>query len=395
MCRARLGALGAEIELKLEPQFHANFKVTFEGLNRENLKVDPRISERIPLDFKVDERGPYFEGEGGEKVYTEELSGDMTSAEFFEKLNEKLGREKWAQFNEKLGELKQGEVYLTDEQMRAADTQSTKPENAAKMEEQETKLSEKGEGTWKAWVEESVKKLAEKGGKLALMAGVGFGALEMLAKNRQGCYSYNMGSGRLMDKVDSSTSKSQCQCNGFCDPGFDPSNIDSPPCLSQPLKSYTNTRMEECDRYCQNMPDYTRLEDWRECGLSCSCMRKKVNGKKTYELQDKNHQVGFKVVKGDILSGLSWLLSSVGYAITDVVDEGFKVIDTLANKLGDFFKQWWVIAIIVVVALVVIMVPTLITQLPKKSGGVTGGGGGPGYGDGWSSVSSGLGVGRK
>jgi hypothetical protein len=370
-------------EIKLEPKYHPCFKITFEGLTGDNFKVN---SERFPRDFiKLDEGGkPYFEGEGGEKVFTDEFSEELTESkgDFFDALADKLGEEKWREFNDKLGEFNTNDKLLTEEQMQTADTQSTKPENVTKMDEQETQLNEKGEGTWKAWVEESVKKLAEKGGKLALMAGVGFGTLEMIAKNRQGCYSYNLGTGRLMEKVDSSTSASQCRCNGFCEPGYVKTQ-DDPPCLSKSLDSYTNTKMEQCDNYCKNMPNYTPLLDWSECGLSCSCMRKKVNGKATYELQDKNHQVGFKVVQGNILSAVSWMLSSVGYAITDVVDEGFKVIDTLANKVADFFKQWWVIAIIVVVALVVILVPTLITQLPKGKGG----GGVSGGGHGWSSGS--------
>jgi hypothetical protein len=132
--------------------------------------------------------------------------------------------------------------------------------------------------------------------------------------------------------------------------------------------------MEVCANWCSQVGNNpTPLQDWQQCGQTCSCMTK--NG--GYEVQSNMHQIGFKVVKGDILTTASWILSSAGLAIESVVDDALQVVDTLGNKVLDFFKQWWVIVILVVIVLIIILVPTLVTQIPKakaKKIGIAGGG---------------------
>jgi len=362
-------------DIKLKEKYHMNLKGSFEALTVENFAKDAALKERFKdVGLRKNAKGELvFEGKNGEVKVDDEFKR-RNNGDIFTSLHEEMKPEQWNKFNDGLGSAKEG-TFLTSEQMLAAETKSTRPE----VQEQFNEVAEKKGGAqssgFKSWITEQFKKLAEKGGEYAILAGIGAVALTALGANRQGCYLYNMGTGALIYKVSSDTSGTKCVCGGRCDnlPYPDAAN-KSKSCLSMPVKNYADTHMEDCANWCSQMGnDPTPLQDWQQCGQTCSCMSKKGG----YVVQSGMQQIGFKVVKGDILTTASWILSSAGLAIEGIVDDALNVVDTLANKVLDFFKQWWVIAIIVVVALIIILVPTLVTQIPKakaKKEAIAGGG---------------------
>lgn len=358
--------------VKLEPKFHESFKASFKGLNAENFNKGILRERFKGVELRKNAKGELvFDGKQGEVKVDEEFmkrnNGDVLAS-----LREAMSAEKWNKLNETLSGQNEG-TFLTDEQMAAAQNISSSPEVQAQLDEQ---VKKRGSTGFKDWMTEQLKKIAEKGGQYAFLAGMTAATLAALGANRQGCYLYNMGTGALISKVSSDTDGTKCVCGGKCDnlPYPDPQN-PSKSCLKNPVATYTSDtiHMADCDMWCREVGnDPTPLQDWSQCGKTCSCMTKRTG----YEAQTGVHQIGFKVVKGDVVSTASWLFSSVGLAINGVVDDVMNVVDTVANKVLDFFKQWWVIAILVIVALVIILVPVLVTQLPKakaKQAGLTAG----------------------